>query len=74
MLFLQILTGFFLSIHYTANIARSFESVIHIIRDVPIGWLVRSLHANGASFFFVFIYLHIARGLYYQSYITQPKS
>nr|CAH2593464.1 Cytochrome b oxydase [Physella acuta]CAH2593503.1 Cytochrome b oxydase [Physella acuta]CAH2594168.1 Cytochrome b oxydase [Physella acuta] len=74
MLFLQILTGFFLSMHYTANIASSFESVIHIIRDVPMGWLVRSLHANGASFFFVFMYLHIARGLYYQSYITQPKS
>jgi ubiquinol-cytochrome c reductase cytochrome b subunit len=71
---LQILTGFFLSIHYSANVARSFESVIHIIRDVPLGWLIRSLHANGASFFFVFLYLHIARGLYYQSYITQPKS
>lgn len=74
MLGLQILTGFFLSIHYTANICYSFESVIHIIRDVPIGWFIRSLHANGASFFFVFLYLHIGRGLYYQSYVTQPKS
>ena len=71
---IQILTGLFLSIHYTADIVNTFSSVIHIIRDVPIGWLFRNLHANGGSLFFVFIYLHIGRGLYYQRYITQPHT
>jgi len=71
---LQILTGLFLSIHYTADIVTTFDSVVHIIRDVPAGWLFRNVHANGASLFFVFLYLHIGRGLYYQSYITQPRT
>lgn len=71
---LQILTGLFLSIHYTADITNTFASVIHIIRDVPAGWLFRNLHANGASLFFVFLYLHVGRGLYYQSYISQPHT
>nr|YP_010574736.1 cytochrome b [Carminodoris armata]UZI00307.1 cytochrome b [Carminodoris armata] len=71
---LQILTGLFLSMHYTADMTNTFASVIHIMRDVPAGWLFRSLHANGASLFFVFLYLHIGRGLYYQSYITQPHT
>nr|UYI30954.1 cytochrome b [Ceratosoma sp. HG0001] len=71
---LQILTGLFLSMHYTADMTNTFASVIHIMRDVPAGWLFRNLHANGASLFFVFLYLHIGRGLYYQSYITQPHS
>lgn len=71
---LQILTGLFLSIHYTADITNTFASVIHIIRDVPAGWLFRNLHANGASLFFVFLYLHVGRGLYYQRYITQPHT
>nr|YP_010996925.1 cytochrome b [Dendrodoris krusensternii]WPH63909.1 cytochrome b [Dendrodoris krusensternii] len=69
---LQILTGLFLSMHYTADMTNTFASVIHIMRDVPGGWLFRNLHANGASLFFVFLYLHIGRGLYYQSYISQP--
>nr|AJJ48407.1 cytochrome b [Radix sp. MOTU5] len=71
---MQILTGFFLSMHYTSDITNTFASVIHISRDVPYGWLFRSFHANGASFFFLFIYFHIGRGLYYQSYITQPRT
>ena len=71
---LQILTGLFLSMHYTADITNTFASVIHIIRDTPGGWLFRNLHANGASLFFVFLYIHIGRGLYYQSYITQPRT
>jgi len=70
---IQILSGFFLRIHYTADIDNTFNRVIHIMRDVPGGWFFRTVHANGASLFFFFIYLHIGRGLYYQSYFTQPK-
>lgn len=68
-LIIQILTGLFLSIHYTADIQTAFNSVNHICRDVNYGWLLRTIHANGASFFFICIYLHIGRGLYYKSYI-----
>lgn len=64
----------FLSIHYTSDITNRFNSIIHIIRDVPFGWVFRYLHANGASFFFFFIYLHVGRGLYYQSYFTQSRT
>nr|YP_010957016.1 cytochrome b [Bembrops anatirostris]WMY90200.1 cytochrome b [Bembrops anatirostris] len=65
----QILTGLFLAMHYTADINTAFSSVAHICRDVNYGWLIRNLHANGASFFFICIYLHIGRGLYYGSYL-----
>nr|YP_009255478.1 cytochrome b [Hippocampus mohnikei]AND76328.1 cytochrome b [Hippocampus mohnikei] len=65
----QILTGLFLAMHYTSDIATAFSSVTHICRDVNYGWLIRNMHANGASFFFICIYLHIARGLYYGSYL-----
>nr|ANX10122.1 cytochrome b [Cynoglossus joyneri] len=65
----QILTGLFLAMHYTADISMAFSSVTHICRDVNYGWLIRNLHANGASFFFICIYLHIGRGLYYGSYL-----
>nr|YP_004222136.1 cytochrome b [Marcusenius senegalensis]BAJ54492.1 cytochrome b [Marcusenius senegalensis] len=65
----QILTGLFLAMHYTSDISTAFSSVAHICRDVNYGWLIRNLHANGASFFFICIYLHVARGLYYGSYI-----
>nr|AMW67980.1 cytochrome b [Balmes birmanus] len=68
-LIIQIATGLFLAMHYTANIDTAFNSVTHIIRDVNYGWLLRTLHANGASFFFICIYLHIGRGLYYSSYL-----
>nr|ABK92246.1 cytochrome b [Hydatina physis] len=71
---LQILTGLILSMHYTSDMANAFSSVVHIIRDAPMGWLLRNLHANGASLFFVFIYLHVGRGLYYQSYATQSHT
>nr|YP_009995257.1 cytochrome b [Ochthebius puncticollis]QNP09647.1 cytochrome b [Ochthebius puncticollis] len=67
-LMIQIMTGLFLAMHYTANIEMAFNSVIHICRDVNYGWLIRTMHANGASFFFICIYLHIGRGLYYGSY------
>nr|WNH20554.1 cytochrome b [Polydactylus sexfilis] len=66
---IQILTGLFLAMHYTPNITSAFDSVAHICRDVNFGWMIRNMHANGASFFFVCIYLHIGRGLYYGSYL-----
>nr|YP_008993102.1 cytochrome b [Cynoglossus puncticeps]AFB71285.1 cytochrome b [Cynoglossus puncticeps]WOV66955.1 cytochrome b [Cynoglossus puncticeps] len=66
----QILTGLFLAMHYTADISMAFSSVAHICRDVNYGWLIRNLHANGASFFFICIYMHIGRGLYYGSYLN----
>nr|AHF48887.1 cytochrome b [Rutilus prespensis] len=65
----QILTGLFLAMHYASDISTAFSSVTHICRDVNYGWLIRSLHANGASFFFICLYMHIARGLYYGSYL-----
>nr|ACS16119.1 cytochrome b [Dinarolacerta montenegrina] len=68
-LIIQTITGLFLAMHYTADISSAFSSVAHIHRDVQYGWLIRNLHANGASFFFICIYLHIGRGLYYGSYI-----
>nr|QOW83886.1 cytochrome b [Muraenesox cinereus] len=64
----QILTGLFLAMHYTSDISTAFSSVAHICRDVNYGWAMRNLHANGASFFFICLYMHIARGLYYGSY------
>nr|AVE15484.1 cytochrome b [Hestiasula sp. JZ-2017] len=65
---IQIMTGLFLAMHYSANIDLAFSSVAHICRDVNYGWLLRTIHANGASMFFICIYLHIGRGLYYGSY------
>nr|BAI63478.1 cytochrome b [Cynops ensicauda] len=65
----QIITGLFLAMHYTADTQSAFSSVAHICRDVNHGWLVRNIHANGASFFFICIYLHIGRGVYYGSYL-----
>nr|AFI54810.1 cytochrome b [Eucorysses grandis] len=67
-LMIQIVTGVFLAMHYTANIELAFNSVIHICRDVNNGWLLRYTHANGASMFFICLYLHIGRGMYYGSY------
>ncbi|YP_245508.1 cytochrome b (mitochondrion) [Haematobia irritans irritans] len=71
-LIIQILTGLFLAMHYTADINLAFNSVNHICRDVNYGWLLRTLHANGASFFFICIYLHVGRGMYYGSYLYTP--
>nr|YP_008758092.1 cytochrome b [Jellisonia amadoi]AGW80406.1 cytochrome b [Jellisonia amadoi] len=67
-LMIQIITGLFLAMHYTANIDMAFSSISHICRNVNYGWLIRTLHANGASFFFIWIFLHIGRGMYYGSY------
>jgi ubiquinol-cytochrome c reductase cytochrome b subunit len=69
---LQIATGIFLAMHYTAHVDLAFHSVQHIMRDVSNGWLLRYLHANGASLFFIVVYMHLFRGLYYTSY-AQPR-
>nr|ACI41972.1 cytochrome b [Scotophilus dinganii] len=66
---IQILTGLFLAMHYTSDTMTAFSSVTHICRDVNYGWVLRYLHANGASMFFICLYLHIGRGLYYGSYM-----
>lgn len=67
-LIIQIITGIFLAMHYTPNVDLAFTSVEHIMRDVNYGWLIRYLHANVASFFFICVYAHIGRGMYYGSY------
>lgn len=70
-LVIQTATGLFLSMHYVPNIEIAFASVAHISRDVNYGWLIRAAHANGASIFFLFLYLHTGRGLYYNSYLLK---
>lgn len=68
-LVVQLITGILLAMHYTPNIAMAFISVEHIMRDVNYGWLLRYAHANGASMFFIIVYLHMFRGLYFGSYM-----
>ena len=70
-LIIQTSTGLFLSIHYVPNIEIAFSSIAHIRRDVNFGWLLRASHANGGSIFFLFLYLHTGRGLYYNSFILK---
>ena len=70
---LQILTGIFLAMHYTAHTSYAFASVVHIMTDVKNGYLLRYMHANGASMVFILIYIHIGRGLYYRSYIYNRR-
>nr|WQA11523.1 cytochrome b [Melanodrymia sp. A LZ-2023] len=67
-LVIQILTGMFLAMHYTPHTDLAFSSIIHIMRDVNNGWILRSIHANGGSCFFICMYIHIMRGLYYGSF------
>nr|AAY21984.1 cytochrome b [Regulus regulus azoricus]AAY21992.1 cytochrome b [Regulus regulus inermis]AAY22024.1 cytochrome b [Regulus regulus]AAY21986.1 cytochrome b [Regulus regulus azoricus]AAY21988.1 cytochrome b [Regulus regulus azoricus] len=67
----QIVTGLLLAMHYTADTNLAFSSVSHMCRNVQFGWLIRNLHANGASFFFICIYFHIGRGFYYGSYLNK---
>ncbi|MEZ5895120.1 MAG: cytochrome b/b6 [Parvularculaceae bacterium] len=71
-LVIQILTGIILAMHYTPHVDYAFDSVEHIMRDVNYGWLMRYVHANGASMFFIAVYVHIFRGLYYGSY-KEPR-
>ncbi len=65
---IQFITGLFLTFHYSANVRVAFDRVIHIMRDVNSGWLIRYAHINGAFFFFIFIYVHIGRGIFYFSF------
>nr|QTJ25268.1 cytochrome b [Presbytis sp. Pres2] len=68
-LILQVVTGLFLAMHYSPDISSAFSSTAHIIRDVNYGWIIRYLHANGASMFFICLFLHVGRGLYYGSFL-----
>jgi len=72
MLGLQILTGVILAMHYTPEATMAFKSVESIMRDVNYGWLLRNMHASGASMFFLAVYIHMFRGLYYGSY-KEPR-
>lgn len=67
---IQIISGVFLAMHYSPNVDLAFASVEHIMRDVSSGWLIRYVHANTASLFFIVVYAHVARGLYYGSFRT----
>nr|YP_010199517.1 apocytochrome b [Gracilaria baiana]UAD89375.1 apocytochrome b [Gracilaria baiana] len=71
-LIIQIITGIFLAMHYTPHVELAFASVEHIMRDVNYGWLLRYIHSNGASMFFIVVYVHIFRGLYFSSY-AKPR-
>jgi len=68
-LLIQIISGVFLAIHYSSDVSLAFECVNHIIRDVNSGWFIRFIHANGASLFFLIIYIHIGRGVYFNSFV-----
>nr|YP_010170679.1 cytochrome b [Pyrops candelaria]QRZ60686.1 cytochrome b [Pyrops candelaria] len=67
-LIIQIMSGLFLAMHYSPTIKQAFSSIIHITREVNYGWMIRNIHANGASLFFIMIFLHTGRGIYYGSY------
>ena len=71
-LIVQIASGLFLAIHYSCDISIAFERVNHICRDVNFGWALRIIHANGARFFFICLYLHVGRGIYFGSYNYKP--
>nr|YP_010610638.1 cytochrome b [Cirroctopus glacialis]WAP91393.1 cytochrome b [Cirroctopus glacialis] len=68
-LLVQIFSGLFLAMHYTSSVEMAFDSVIHIMRDVNYGWMLRFVHTNGASFFFICLYMHMGRGVYYALYM-----
>ena len=73
-LVIQLVTGVIVAMHYAANTLIAFSSVEHIMRDVVGGWFIRYAHANGASFFFIVVYLHIARGLFFKSFIKNASA
>nr|QTA71681.1 cytochrome b [Physunio superbus] len=70
-LLIQIISGLLLAIHYTPNTDHAFETICHIMRDVNFGWMLRYIHASGASVFFLILYTHMGRGIYYSSYLSQ---
>ena len=67
-LVVMIVSGIFLAMHYTPHVDMAFESTERIMRDVSYGWLIRYIHSNGASFFFIVVYIHMIRSLYYGSF------
>ena len=73
-LVIQIVTGIFLAMHYVPSELLAFNSVEHVMREVKYGWFLRYVHANGASFFFMVVYAHIFRGLYYGSYLLPRRA
>lgn len=72
-LVVQIISGLFLSMYYVADASMAFDSIEHIHRDINYGWLIKSVHANGASFFFFIVYLHIGKALYFKSFTQLPR-
>src|SRR3954463_11590389 len=72
MLGIQLVSGILLAMHYVPNTTFAFSSVEHIMRDIQYGWLLRYMHSNGASFFFLVVYIHMGRGLFYRSFDTNP--
>jgi len=68
-LVIQLLSGIFLAAHYCPDALLAFNSTEHIMRDINLGWLLRYTHANGASFFLLAVYVHMARGVYFKSYV-----
>jgi len=70
-LIIQVVTGIFLAMHYCSDVSLAFNSIAHILRDVNSGFTLKYMHANGASLFFVCVYVHIGRGLYYGSYMKK---
>jgi quinol-cytochrome oxidoreductase complex cytochrome b subunit len=70
---IQLITGIFLAMHYTCGVEQAFSSVVYIMNDVKYGYTLRYMHANGASMIFILMYLHIARGLYYKSYVYSRR-
>lgn len=73
-LLIQIISGIFLAMHYTSNIEGAFNSIENIMRNINNGWFLRYIHSNGASMFFIVVYLHIARGLYYKSFKYESRT
>jgi quinol-cytochrome oxidoreductase complex cytochrome b subunit len=69
----QLFSGIALAMHYTPHVDLAFLSVEHIMRDVNFGWLLRYVHANGASMFFMAVFIHLGRGLYYGSYVAPRR-
>jgi quinol-cytochrome oxidoreductase complex cytochrome b subunit len=70
---LQIITGIFLGLHYTSDLNSAYFSIFQIIREIYYGWCLRYLHSSGASFFFLFLFLHLGRAISYGSYFYNPN-
>merc|ERR1712187_1104488 len=71
---LQIVTGIFLALHYTSDLLSAYFSVFFLIREVYYGWCLRYFHSSGASFVFLFLFLHLGRAIFYRSYFYNPNT